>query len=262
MSTLPPLGPGHPLVFLAGPCVIEDMDRTLAVAARLKSLAVPLIFKASFDKANRTHVGSFRGPGLQGGLRVLAEVKSRFGLPVMTDVHHPEQCEAVAQVADVIQIPAFLCRQTDLLQAAGAAGRPVHVKRGQFLDPRAMRHVRGKLGDGPVWFCERGSTFGYGDLVFDPRSLVWMRAAGVPVTFDCTHSNQRPGAGPQTAGDRALAFPLARAAAAVGIDGLFAEVHPDPANARSDASTQLGFAQFERLVAEVQAIDAARRALP
>jgi 2-dehydro-3-deoxyphosphooctonate aldolase (KDO 8-P synthase) len=226
---LPPLGPGHPLVFMAGPCVIEDMDQTVVIAARLKSLNVPLIFKASFDKANRTHADAYRGPGLQGGLRVLAEVKSRFGLPVMTDVHRPEHCAAAAQVVDVIQIPAFLCRQTDLLEAAAATGLPVHVKRGQFLDPRA---------------------------------LVWMRQAGVPVVFDCTHSNQRPGAGPQTDGDREMAFPLARAAAAVGIDGLFAEVHLDPRKARSDASTQLTFPQFKRLVAEVQAIDAARRALP
>jgi 2-dehydro-3-deoxyphosphooctonate aldolase (KDO 8-P synthase) len=165
-------------------------------------------------------------------------------------------------VVDVIQIPAFLCRQTDLLEAAAATGLPVHVKRGQFLDPRAMQHVRGKLGDSPAWFCERGTSFGHGDLVFDPRALVWMRQAGVPVVFDCTHSNQRPGAGPQTDGDREMAFPLARAAAAVGIDGLFAEVHLDPRKARSDASTQLTFPQFKRLVAEVQAIDAARRALP
>ena len=264
--TRPPVGLGHPLVFLAGPCVIEDLDQTLAVAARLAALDLPLIFKASFDKANRTHVGAFRGPGLDAGLRVLAEVKARYDLPIMTDVHLPEQCAPVAEIADVLQIPAFLCRQTDLLAAAAATGLPMHIKRGQFLDPRAMVHVvdkvrRGKVPDAEVWLCERGTSFGHGDLVFDPRALVWMRSAGVPIVFDCTHSNQRPGAGPSTDGDREMAFPLARAAAAVGVDALFAEVHLDPPNARSDAATQLTVGQFERLAAEVQMIDAARRVI-
>lgn len=257
----PPVGDGHPLVFLAGPCVIEDRDQTLAVAARLHALDLPIIFKASFDKANRTHADAFRGPGIDAGLRVLAEVKARYDLPIMTDVHRPEQCAQVAQVADVLQIPAFLCRQTDLLVAAAATGLPVHIKRGQFLDPRAMVHVRGKIPDAEVWVCERGTSFGHGDLVFDPRALVWMRSAGVPIVFDCTHSNQRPGAGPSTDGEREMAFPLARAAAAIGIDALFAEVHLDPPNARSDAATQLTVAQFERLAAEVQMIDAARRVI-
>lgn len=259
---LPPIGSGHPLVFMAGPCVIEDLDQTLAVAARLSHLKVPLIFKASFDKANRTHVDAYRGPGLKGGLSVLAEVKTRYGLPVMTDVHLPSQCCEVAKVVDVIQIPAFLCRQTDLLAAAADTGLPVHVKRGQFLDPRSLAHVLGKIPEAEVWLCERGTSFGHGDLVFDPRALVWMRETGAPVVFDCTHANQQPGAGAQTGGgDRTLALILARAAAAVGIDALFAEVHLDPQNAMSDAATQLSFPQFERLVREVTAIDAARRSL-
>ena len=257
----PPVGNGHPLVFLAGPCVIESRAQTLAIAEALQALDLPLIFKASFDKANRTHAAAFRGLGIEAGLEILAEVKTRFGLPIITDVHLPEHCAQVAQVADVIQIPAFMCRQTDLLVAAAATGLPVNIKRGQFLDPRAMVHVVGKLPDAEVWACERGTSFGHGDLVFDPRSLVWMRAAGVPIVFDCTHSNQRPGAGPSTEGEREMAFPLARAAAAVGIDALFAEVHLDPPNAKSDSSTQLSLPQFERLVADVQLIDAARRVI-
>lgn len=255
----PPVGPGHPLAFLAGPCVIESKEQTLGVAQQLRALDLPLVFKASFDKANRTHATAFRGLGIDAGLEILAAVKAQTGLPVMTDVHLPEQCAKVAQVVDVIQVPAFLCRQTDLLLAAAETGLPINVKRGQFLDPRAMRHVKGKIPDAKVWACERGTSFGHGDLVFDPRALVWMRAAGMPVVFDCTHSNQRPGAGPSTDGDRAMAFPLARAAAAVGVDALFAEVHLDPPHAKSDATTQLTIAQFTRLATEALAIDAARR---
>lgn len=259
---LPPAGDGHPLFFVAGPCVIDDADLTLAVAAQLAALKLPLIFKASFDKANRSSGEAYRGPGLVAGLNVLAEVKDRHGLPILTDVHLPEQCEPAAEVADVLQIPAFLCRQTDLIWAAARTGRVVNVKRGQFLDPRRMSYIVEKTQqNGPTecWLTERGTAFGHGDLVFDPRALVWMKATGVPVLYDCTHSVQQPGgSGPTTGGARELALPLARAAAAVGVHGFYAEVHADPTRARSDADTQLTVAQFTDLVRVVTAIHAAR----
>ena len=259
---LPPIGEGHPLVFVAGPCVIDDADLTRAAAAALAALKLPLIFKASFDKANRTSGQAFRGPGLTAGLNVLADIKDRFGLPILTDVHLPEQCEPAAEVADVLQIPAFLCRQTDLLLAAARTGRVVNVKRGQFLDPRRMLHVVAKLAGVETWLTERGTAFGHGDLVFDPRALVWMKATGAPVLFDCTHSVQQPGGdGASTGGLRAMIEPLARAAAGVGVHGFYAEVHVDPSRARSDAETQLTPAAFARLVQAVTAIDTARRSV-
>lgn len=252
-------------LFIAGPCVIEDAALVLEIAVFLAGLGLPLVFKASFDKANRSSARAFRGPGLRRGLEILAEVKARTGLPVVTDVHEPEQCAAAAQVADMLQVPAFLCRQTDLVQAAAATGRAVNLKRGQFLDPRRMGLVVEKAcaaGPGPFFVTERGTSFGHGDLVFDPRALVWLRGAGAQVLYDCTHSVQVPGGeGESTGGARELARPLARAAAAVGVDGFCAEVHPRPAEARSDAATQLDFAEFTRLVGEVRAVDAARRAL-
>ena len=258
---LVPAGAGP--IFIAGPCVIEDAAQVHEIAAFLASLKLPLIFKASFDKANRSSHRSFRGPGLAAGLAMLAEVRERHGLSVLTDVHEPSQCGPVAEVADVLQIPAFLCRQTDLVQAAAATGRPVNLKRGQFLDPRRMVHVVEKAraaGPGPFFVTERGTAFGHGDLVLDPRALVWLSASGAPVFYDCTHSVQVPGGAEEiTGGARELCLPLARAAAAVGVSGFYAEVHPRPALARSDAATQLDFAGFERLVAEVRAIDAARR---
>lgn len=258
---LPPIGGGAPPVFVAGPCVIESAAMLLETAAALVELApgLPVVLKASFDKANRSSAGAFRGPGLRAGLAALAEVRERYGLPLLTDVHEPAQCGPAAEVVDVLQIPAFLCRQTDLIQAAAATGRTVNLKRGQFLDPRRM-HLAVEKAGGRAWVTERGTTFGHGDLVFDPRALVWMSAAGVPVLYDCTHTVQVPGGdGPYTGGQRELALPLARAAAAVGVDGFYAEVHPDPARARSDAATQLDPAAFQRLVREVCAIDAARR---
>ncbi len=247
--------------FVAGPCVIEDEATTFEAARALAQIArdtgIELIFKASFDKANRSSLHAFRGPGLAQGLRILAEVKRRYGLRLLTDVHHPEQCGPAAEVCDVLQVPAFLCRQTDLLVAAGATGRTVNVKRGQFLDPRSVGQIVEKVG-GNAWLTERGTTFGHGDLVFDPRNLVWMRTAGVPVLYDCTHTVQWPGApGETTGGHRELALPLARAAAAVGVDGYYAEVHPEPARARSDAATQLDPATFRRLVDQVLAIESA-----
>ncbi len=250
-------------VFIAGPCVLEDRDTVFAVADFLAGLNRPVVFKASFDKANRSSADAHRGPGLDAGLELLAAVRARTGLPVLTDVHEPGQCALVAQVVDVLQIPAFLCRQTDLVVAAASTGKPVNLKRGQFLDPRRMGFVVDKVrrAGGQPWVTERGTTFGHGDLVLDPRALVWLQATGAPVVYDCTHSVQTPsGDAPTTGGARAMALPLARAAAAVGVDAFFAEVHPDPARAWSDADTQLDFATFRRLVSEVSAIDAARRA--
>ncbi len=258
--SLPPIGGDAPLVFVAGPCVIEPGDGVFRIAEALTRLRVPVIFKASFDKANRSDGSAFRGPGLEAGLEVLAQVRRRFDLPLLTDVHAPEQCAPAAEVVDVLQIPAFLCRQTDLVRAAAATGRPVNLKRGQFLDPRRMGRLVEKAG-GRAWVTERGTTFGHGDLVFDPRALVWMGAIGVPVLFDCTHSVQASaGEAAHTGGDREMVLPLARAAAAVGVAGFYAEVHLDPPRALSDAATQLDPAAFARLVAAVSAIDAARRA--
>ncbi len=251
-----------PLVFVAGPCVIEDEASTFECAEQLAraadDLGIAFVFKASFDKANRSRVSAFRGPGLSEGLRILGQVKERFGLPLLTDVHSPEQCAPVAEVVDVLQVPAFLCRQTDLIAAAGATGKPVNLKRGQFLDPRQMPLVVEKLGGAPCWVTERGTSFGHGDLVFDPRSLVWLRACGVPVLYDATHSVQQP-KGAQTGGLPEMRLPLARAAAAIGVQGVYAEVHPRPSEALSDAATQLDPQGFRRLVLEVLAVDAARR---
>ena len=255
------VGPGHPLLLIAGPCVIEGEAQTLAAARKVADVAqrhgLPAVFKCSFDKANRTGGKSFRGPGLTQGLRVLARVKQETGLPVLTDVHEVAQCAPAAEVADVLQIPAFLCRQTDLLLAAGATGRAVNVKKGQFLAPSDMKNVVAKLleaGCRDVLLTERGATFGYHDLVVDFRGLIAMRKFA-PVCFDATHSVQQPGGeGDRTGGDRTLAPPLARAAAAVGIDALFCEVHEDPDRALSDGPNSLTFPLWEETVADVQRI--------
>jgi 2-dehydro-3-deoxyphosphooctonate aldolase (KDO 8-P synthase) len=221
---------------------------------------LPAVFKCSFDKANRTSGKSFRGPGLKEGLRVLSRVKHDVGIPVLTDVHEPSQCAPVAEVVDVLQIPAFLCRQTDLLVAAAATGRAVNVKKGQFLAPEDMKNVVAKLAEAgcrDVLLTERGTTFGYHNLVVDFRALVTMRAFAA-VCFDATHSVQQPGGeGDRTGGDRKLAPPLARAAAAVGIDALFCEVHEDPDRALSDGPNSLGFPQWEQTVEDVQRIRSA-----
>jgi 2-dehydro-3-deoxyphosphooctonate aldolase (KDO 8-P synthase) len=232
--------------------VIEDEATVLETARGLVricgDLGVPLIFKASFDKANRTSGHSFRGTGLDEGLRILALVKAELGVPVTTDVHEPHQAEPIAEIVDLLQVPAFLCRQTDLLVACARTGRPVNVKKGPFLAPRDLGPAVDKLRDagaGGVLLTERGTTFGYHDLVVDFRSLVWMRELGVPVVFDATHSAQKPAAhGDRSGGERRFALTLGRAAAAVGVDALFAEVHPDPRRARSDAETQLPLASF------------------
>jgi 2-dehydro-3-deoxyphosphooctonate aldolase (KDO 8-P synthase) len=256
------------LVLLAGPCVIESAELCLEVAATVRDAArtrgVPYIFKASFDKANRTSLTSFRGPGIDAGLEILARVREEADVPVLTDIHHPDQAAVAAQVVDALQIPAFLCRQTDLLVAAARTGKPTIIKKGQFLAPEDMRFAVQKhqdSGGGPVAVTERGTTFGYHNLVVDMRSLAGLhRATGAAVIFDATHSVQRPGAGDGvTAGDRELAPVLARAAAAVGIDGLFCEVHPNPDQARSDGPNSLTFELLERMLDEVVAIDGARK---
>ena len=255
---------GGDIVFIAGPCVIEGEEFTLRHARRVAEIAqkhgVAAVFKCSFDKANRTSGKSFRGPGLHEGLRVLAKVKQETGLPVLTDVHSADQCAPAAEVVDVLQIPAFLSRQTDLLLAAGTTGRAVNVKKGQFLAPEDMKNVVAKLAEvncKDVLLTERGASFGYHNLVVDMRGLVTMRQYA-PVCFDATHSVQRPGSqGNATGGDRTLAPPLARAAAAVGIDALFCEVHEDPDKALSDGPNSLTFEMWDRLVGEVLRIRSA-----
>ena len=253
------VGGGLP-VCIAGTCAIEGREITLraaeAVASAGELSGVPVVFKASFDKANRTSFRGFRGPGLDEGLRVLDEVKRTTGLPVLTDVHLPEQAAAAAQVVDVLQIPAFLCRQTDLLAAAARTGRPVNVKKGQFVAPEDMRHVVGKLreaGASGILLTERGTSFGYRELVVDLRSLPRMRALGCPVVFDATHSVQRPSAdGDRTGGDRRMVPPLLRAAIAAGADAVFVEVHEDPDRALSDGPNSLPLTALSPLLDQVR----------
>lgn len=249
-------GRGQPLLVIAGPCVIEDESSTLRIAEHLAELArgrsLSLVFKASFDKANRTSLASYRGPGRDRGLQILDRVRQATGLPVTTDIHEPHQAAPVGEICAVLQIPAFLARQTDLLAAAAATGRAVHVKKGQFMAPWDMRHVVGKLeasGCHQILLCERGTFFGYGRLVNDLRSIPQMQQLGTPVVFDATHSVQEPGGlGASTGGNRAMVEPLARAATAVGADGLFFEVHPDPDHAPSDGPNMVPLDQFAGLL--------------
>lgn len=265
---LPSFAPSAPLFLIAGPCAIESRRLTMDVAGALAELCgqlrLPLIFKASFDKANRTSGRSARGIGMDEGLEILAEVRRVFGLPVLTDVHLPQQAAVVAAVVDVLQIPAFLCRQTDLLTACAATGKPLNIKKGQFLAPQDMRHVVAKAraaGCRRTLVCERGVSFGYNNLVADMRSLVWLRETGCPVVFDATHSAQMPGAaGGKTGGTREMVAPLAHAACAVGVDGLFIETHPRPEKARSDAATQWPLAKMRPLLETALEMDKARRA--
>ena len=257
------MGSGHPLAFIAGPCVIESEAHAVETALQLRDIAarlgVPLIFKASYDKANRTSLSSFRGPGLEQGLNALAEVKARTSLPILTDIHEPGHAAPAAAVADVLQIPAFLCRQTDLLVAAAKTGRTVNVKKGQFLAPRDMRHVIAKLesaGATGIVLTERGSTFGYNNLVVDMRALPMMRELGRPVIFDVTHSLQLPGAGEGvTSGLAEYIEPLARAGVAVGVDAVFMEVHQDPPRAKSDAANALALDRVEDLMRQLVQLD-------
>ncbi len=249
---------GQAPVIIAGLCVLEDLDQALALAERLRDIcnrrSLPYVFKASFDKANRTSLDSYRGPGLDSGLDILAKVRERIGVPVLTDVHVPQQAQVVGQVVDVLQVPAFLCRQTDLLLACGRTHKPVNIKKGQFMVPSDMKYAAQKVrsAGGLPLVTERGSSFGHGDLVVDMRSLVWMRQAGCPVVFDGTHSVQQPGAGGFTGGLRDMITPLVRAALAVGVDGLYLEVHGDPDAALCDGPNCLGVEQFDSLMAQVQ----------
>ncbi|MCC9604810.1 3-deoxy-8-phosphooctulonate synthase [Blastopirellula sp. JC732] len=255
-------GDGQPLLVVAGPCVIENLDLTLSIAERLSEFAsrlpIQLVFKGSFDKANRTSGSAFRGLGIDEGLRVLDEVRRRFDVPTTTDIHETHQAAKVAEVCDLLQIPAFLARQTDLLLAAANTGKAVNVKKGQFMAPWDMRHVVSKLkeaGNPNVMLTERGTFFGYGRLVNDMRALLEMSALGVPVIYDATHSVQEPGGlGAATGGNRAMVPPMARAAAAVGIDGLFFETHPDPDKSPSDGPNMVPLDEAEKLLRQVLAV--------
>ena len=252
-----------PVVIVAGPCVLESLDLALRVAAQAKEicddLGLPYIFKSSFDKANRTSINSFRGPGLEKGLQWLARVKEDLGVPVLTDIHLPDQAGVAADVVDVLQIPAFLCRQTDLVVAAAKTGKPVNIKKAQFLSPYDMAPVVEKcraVGNGKAILCERGSAFGYRELVVDMRSIPIMRSLGCPVMFDATHSVQMPGGrGSSSGGDRRFVRPLARAALSIGIDSLFLEVHPDPDSALSDGPNMIPLNELRAFLSEVKEID-------
>lgn len=256
-------GTGHPLAFILGPCVIESTQHAIDTGVALKEIAdrlgVPLVFKASFDKANRTSLTSFRGPGLTDGLRVLAKVKARTGLPILTDIHEASQAAPAAEIADVLQIPAFLSRQTDLLVAAAKTGRVINVKKGQFLAPNDMKHVIAKItgsGNPHVLVTERGVSFGYNNLVVDPRAFPMLRALGHPVIFDVTHSLQLPGAGNGvTTGLAEYIEPMAQAGVGAGVDGVFMEVHEDPSQARSDAANALRLDRVESLLRRLVALD-------
>jgi len=257
------LGGGRPLVLIAGPCVIESESHALDMAIGIRDACarqgVPFIYKASFDKANRTSIRSFRGPGLTAGLQTLATIKDRLGVPVLTDIHEPAQAQPAAEVADVLQIPAFLCRQTDLLLAAGGTGRAVNVKKGQFMAPDDMRHVIDKIrstGNHRVMVTERGTSFGYHNLIVDMRAFPMLRQLGYPVVFDVTHSLQLPGAGDGvTAGQAEFIEPLASAGVAAGLDAIFLEVHERPEQAKSDAQNALPLARLEPLLARLVAVD-------
>ncbi len=261
------VGAGCPLVLIGGPCVIESETHALGLARAIKDIAercgVPFIFKASFDKANRTSITSFRGPGLDEGVRVLARVKAETGLPILTDIHEAAQAEPVAAVADVLQIPAFLSRQTDVILAAARTGRVVNIKKGQFLAPLDVRHAIRKVtdaGNDRVLVTERGFSFGYNNLVVDMRAFPMMRELGWPVIFDVTHSLQLPGGGDGvTAGLAQYIVPLASAGVAAGIDGVFLEVHEDPPRAKSDAQNALALDRLEPLLRRLVRLDAITR---
>ncbi len=265
-----PVGDGQPLALIAGPCVIESESHALAMARAIRERAARcgcgLIFKASFDKANRTSIRSFRGPGLEPGLRILGRIKAECSLPILTDIHEPRQAEPVARVADILQIPAYLSRQTDLLLAAANTGRVVNVKKGQFLAPGDMRHVVEKItstGHDRLMLTERGSCFGYNNLVVDIRALPILRGLGYPVVLDATHSLQLPGAGDgASAGQPEFIEPLAAAGVAAGVDAVFMEVHDDPAAALSDGPNALALDRLEPLLRRLLAIDRVARGAP
>ena len=256
------VGKEQKLLIIAGPCQIESLEHCLLVGRYIKKvcedLPVSLVFKSSFDKANRTSATSKRGVGIEEGLSILKSVREQLGVPVLTDIHTAEQAAVVGQVVDVLQIPAFLCRQTDLLVAAGKTGKTIHVKKGQFLHPSDMQFVAEKIastGNSKILLCERGTSFGYRDLVMDPRSLIMMRDTGYPVVFDATHSVQQlGGSGGSSGGSRRYVQALARAAVAVGVDGVFVECHNDPDNAPSDGPCMLPLADLEPLLSQLCAI--------
>jgi 2-dehydro-3-deoxyphosphooctonate aldolase (KDO 8-P synthase) len=258
------IGGGSPIVLIAGPCVIESEQHAHDLAGRVIEIAgrvgIPYIFKASYDKANRTSGRSFRGPGLDEGLRVLAAIKATYGVPILTDIHEPSHAQPAADVADVLQIPAFLCRQTDLLVAAAKTGRIVNIKKGQFLAPDDLKHAIAKVvdaGNSRVVVTERGTSFGYHNLVVDMRAFPMVRALGTPVVFDVTHSLQLPGGGDGlTAGQAEYIEPLASAGVAAGVDGVFLEVHEEPRRARSDAQNALELSRLEPLLRRLIALDA------
>ena len=265
-----PVGGGHPFFLIAGPCVVESLQLQLDTAGALKEMAarlgIPFIFKSSFDKANRSSAASFRGPGLEAGLKILSEVKAQLGVPLLTDVHEDTPLAEVASVVDVLQTPAFLCRQTNFIQSVARAGLPVNLKKGQFLSPWEMGNVVDKaraVGNTQIMVCERGFTFGYNNLVSDMRSLAVMRSTRAPVVFDATHSVQLPG-GQDTAsgGQREFVPVLARAAVAAGIDGLFMETHPDPSKALSDGPNAWPLARMESLLKTLQALDQTVKSAP
>lgn len=263
------VGQRNPFFVMAGPCVIEDEGLCIEIASEMKQLTdelqIPYIFKASFDKANRTSHKSYRGPGIEDGLRILARIREELGVPVVTDVHTPEQVSLAASVVDLLQTPAFLCRQTDFIRACAQSGKPVNIKKGQFLSPYDMKNVVDKaraaaeeagLNPDNFMVCERGASFGYGNLVTDMRSLAIMRETGAPVVFDGTHSVQLPGGnGVSSSGQRQFVPVLSRAAVAVGIDGLFFETHPDPSKALSDGPNMVPLCHMRELLSELKAID-------
>ncbi len=257
------IGNDLPFVLFAGPCVIEGEDFSLKVAEDMRDIAarvgVPLVFKSSFDKANRTSVDGFRGPGLDEGLRILQRVKDELGVAIITDVHTPEQAKPVAEVADILQTPAFLCRQTDFITEVAKAGKPVNVKKGQFLAPWDMPHVLEKAkstGNADIMLCDRGTSFGYNNLVSDFRSLMVMAETGAPVVYDVTHSVQQPGGlGGATGGNREYVPGLSRAAVSIGVAAVFMEVHPDPDNAKSDGPNSVALVDLEALLMSLKGID-------
>lgn len=248
--------------FIAGPCVIESEDLLRTVAKEVRRISdehkILILFKSSFDKANRSSVDSFRGPGIREGLGLLKKVAADFSLPTLTDIHAPDEADVAAEYVDMLQIPAFLCRQTDLIQAAARTGKWTNIKKGQFVAPEDAINIADKFrksGSEKVTLCERGYTFGYNNLVVDMRSFEIMRREGLHVVFDATHSTQLPGGGKTSGGDRRMAFPLMRAATAVGLDGIFAEIHPNPPEAKSDATNQLYLKDFEEFVTSALKID-------
>lgn len=257
------IGAGQPLALIAGPCVIESEEMVLEVAGYIKKLtsklSIPFIFKSSYDKANRSSIKSYRGPGLEKGLKILERIKSNLDIPILTDVHQPGEVNAVKEIADILQVPAFLCRQTDMVLAVAKSGKPVNIKKGQFLSPWEIKNVIQKIesqGNNQILITERGTFFGYNDLIVDFRSLSILRELGYPVVFDATHSVQKPGGqGTSTGGDRKFVPELARAASAVGINALFLEVHPAPEKALSDGPNMLKLTDLENCLYPILEID-------